>query len=99
MGLEHRRACTHNFATLASTVARRTNGLHSPLSNWEVEGGGQGALECGLSCPIQIKHEETVALAVQEAAELLASKTVQEKVVLKELAERIEARTIDISQK
>jgi len=40
-----------------------------------------------------------VALAVQEAAELLASETVLEKVVLENLAEGITARNIDSGQK
>jgi hypothetical protein len=52
-----------------------------------------------LARPIHIKHDETVALAIYEAAQLLASAAVLEEIVLENLAERITARTIDSGQK
>ena len=66
--LQRRGACADHLPTLASSVARRTDGIKSASGCRQRRIAGQGALPCCLTRRIDVKDHIAVTLAVEDAA-------------------------------
>jgi len=68
MSLQNRGTAPHDFPSLASSVARRTQGAQTSLWIWPILRLRQGTLAGRLACSIHIEDEVVIPLPVEQSA-------------------------------
>ena len=98
MHLKRRGARADHLTTLASSVARRTDGIKSASCCRQGRIAGQRALPCCLTRRIDVKDHVAATLPIEDAANRFRGPAFGKGMLLEERAERFQTRAIDIGQ-
>ena len=90
VGLENGGARAHDFAALATGVARGTDRLYTAAGRGKLGTGCTCALSCRLARAVRIKDDEAMAMTVMQAAQVLTNEAVLAQVVEEKLTEGFE---------
>ena len=98
MCLEHSCAGTHELATFASEVARRTHPGQATAWLRKLQRSDEGALAGRLACTVTIEDVQAVAGMVKEFAEVVSGKAMLAVVLVKLLTQGLQAGRVDVGQ-
>ena len=98
MGLEHGGAGAHDLTALASQVTPGTYLSEAPAWLRIVRRRHQCPLPSSLAGAVHIEDEQAVALMVNESTEELSRHAMRAEVVVELLAQRLQARLVDVGQ-